>query len=197
MSDTLSQFIPTYTDISDWPIILYQNTGGTRSKKIAINPDTDVEYFFKGSKELPTGEIRYPTEFWSEVVSSKIGQCLGFKMLDYNIAYNKNDKQKMGCLSKSMIVYEENRLTEGKAYLTGFDPAYNPSKDKDSYTFQFIRNALESYQLEGSILNLLEVIVFDTIISNSDRHQENWGFIIHFKETIEAIDESINAKKKS
>ena len=126
----MEKYIPTYTDISNWNINVYQNTGGTRSKKIAIHPKTEVDYFFKASKELATGEFRYPMEFWSEIASSKIGQYLGFNMLDYNIGYNSNDKQKVGCLSKSMIEYSENKLTEGKAYLTGYNPQYNPLTDK-------------------------------------------------------------------
>jgi hypothetical protein len=33
-----------------------------------------MKNIFKGSKETPLREIRYPTEFWSEIISSKIGQ---------------------------------------------------------------------------------------------------------------------------
>ena len=194
----MDKYKPTYTDISEWQINHYQNTGGTRSKKIALNPENDTEYFFKGSKQLPSGEIRYPTEFWSEIVSSKIGQFLGFDMLDYNIGYNSRDKkQKIGCLSQSMIDNNQNKLTEGKAYLTGFNPYYNPDTDKSDYTFQFIDRTLKYYRLDGYINNLIEVIIFDAVISNSDRHQENWGVITNFKQTIKKIDEEIKDSKRS
>lgn len=187
----MEKFKTTYTDISGWQFNIYQNTGGTRSKKIALHPDSNKEFFFKGSKELDTGEIRYPTEFWSEIVSSKIGQFLGFNMLDYNIGYNENDKQKIGCLSKSMVEHTENNLTEGKSYLTGYNPKYNPETDKKEYTFQFIRKALNSFRLEKYINNLIEVIIFDALISNSDRHQENWGVITFFRETLHDIENTL------
>lgn len=160
----------TFKDISGWHKNVHYSTGGTRSKYIALHPDTNEEYFFKGSKETPTREIRYPTEFWSEIVSSKIGQFLGFTMLDYNIAYDDKHRQKIGCISKSMVLSSKNKLTEGITYLTGFNPKYNPEKDKKDYTFQFICKALKNFSLENYIENIIEIIVFDCIIGNSDRH---------------------------
>jgi hypothetical protein len=180
----------TFTDISDWHKNEFYSTGGTRSKYIALELVTNDEYFFKGSKETIGGEIRYPTEFWSEIVSSKIGQFLGFPMLDYNIGYDDNHKQKIGCLSKSMIG-SKNKLTEGIAYLTGFNPKYNPETDKNKYTFQFIRSALKQFDLIEYVENIIEIIVFDAIIGNSDRHQENWGIILFYKKTNSLIDNQL------
>jgi len=167
----------SFTDISEWQKNYHYSTGGTRSKYIAVHPENNTDYFFKGSKETPEGDIRYPTEFWSEIVSSKIGKFLGFPLLDYNIGYDENNKQKLGCLSKSMITEPSGKLTEGITYLTGANQNYNPEKDKKKYTFQFICTALEAFKLERYIKNIIEIIVFDSIISNSDRHQENWGII--------------------
>lgn len=77
----MDKFKATYTDVTDWDVIVYQNTTGSRSKKIIRKPETEDEFFFKGSKELADGEIRYPSEFWSEIISSKIGQYLKFNIL--------------------------------------------------------------------------------------------------------------------
>jgi hypothetical protein len=192
----MDTYNPTYTDVTEWNTIVYQNTTGSRSKKIITNPENDDEYFFKGSKELPDGEIRYPTEFWSEIVSSKIGQYLKFNVLDYNIGYNKEGTQKIGCLSKSMVLNSENKLTEGKAYLTGYKSSYNPETDKKEYTFQFIRKTLSFFNYENYIENLLEIIVFDALIGNSDRHQENWGIITNFNQTIKDFNDEINNNDK-
>ncbi|PZO30080.1 MAG: hypothetical protein DCF13_04535 [Flavobacteriaceae bacterium] len=191
----MNKFEATYTEITDWQKNVHYSTGGTRSKYIALNPDTNEEYFFKGSKETPLGEIRYPTEFWSEIVSSKIGQFLGFEMLDYNIAYDENHKQKIGCLSKSMILHSENKLTEGIAYLTGFNPNYNSEKDKIKYTFQFINKALIYFNLAKYGKNIVEIIVFDSIIGNSDRHQENWGIIMNYNQAIKEINYGLSKEK--
>lgn len=187
----MDKFKATYTDVTDWDVIVYQNTTGSRSKKIIRKPETEDEFFFKGSKELADGEIRYPSEFWSEIISSKIGQYLKFNILDYNIGYNKGGIQKIGCLSKSMVLNSKNKLTEGKVYLTGYKSSYNPEKDKKDYTFQFIRDTLSFFNYNSYIINLLEIIIFDALIGNSDRHQENWGIITNFEQTIEDFNEKI------
>lgn len=191
----MNNFEATYTEITNWQKNIHYSTGGTRSKYIAIHPETNYEYFFKGSKETENGEIRYPTEFWSEIVSSKIGQFLGFKMLDYNIAYDANHKQKIGCLSRSMVLHSENKLTEGITYLTGFNANYNPEKDKSKYTFQFINSALKEFNLENYIENIIEIIIFDSIIGNSDRHQENWGVITYYKVVLENLNDNLSKEK--
>lgn len=194
----MNDFEATYTEITNWQKNVHYSTGGTRSKYIALNPENFQEYFFKGSKETPFGEIRYPTEFWSEIVASKIGQFLGFEMLDYNIAFDKNHKQQIGCLSKSMILHSENKLTEGISYLTGFNSKYNPEKDKKNYTFQFIQDALIDFKLEEYVQNIIEIIIFDAIIGNSDRHQENWGVVVFYRETqIETDNDNIDKKSKT
>jgi hypothetical protein len=196
----MDEFIPTFTDITEWKVNKYTNTGGTRSKQIAIHPETEKQYFFKGSKVVPeTLEIKYPTEFWSEIISSKIGKYLGFNILDYNIGYSANNIQQVGCLSESMIENSRNKLTEGVTYLTGFNPSYRPAlrAHQEQYTFQFISEALQSFGLEEHLNELTEMIVFDSIISNSDRHQENWGVISYYNDTLNILDKQIEVSKSS
>lgn len=178
MKDNL---VPTFTDITQWQKRNYVNTGGTRAKFISLDENGDI-FYFKGSKEVPDGSIRYPLEFWSEIISSKIGQMLGFNMLDYNIGYDSNHIQKIGCLSKSMIDEKKERLTEGITYLKGYSPDYKPALDKKKYTFQFINNTLKHHKVEQHIVSIIDTIIFDCIIGNSDRHQENWGFIREYIE---------------
>lgn len=190
----MEKYIPTYKDITEWNKKMYSSTGGTRAKNIYINPDDFSEYFFKGSKKMQDGTFKYTSEFWSEIVASKIGQWLGFNILDYNIGFDINDEQQIGCLSKSMIDYSENLLSEGIAYLSGFDPKYNPDTDESRYTFNFIQEALAYFKLSNHKEKFVQMLIFDSIIGNSDRHQENWGFITKFKETIEEIDNAIQNK---
>lgn len=188
----MEKLIPVFIDISSWNKIPYSSTGGTRAKNIYVFPDDEKQYFFKGSKKLPDGTYKYPTEFWSEIAASKIGQMLDFDILDYDIGYDINDDQQIGCLSKSMVEHTENKLSEGVDFLRGFDSSYNPKKDEDRYNFEFITNALKFFELSEFVPHFIEMLVFDSIIGNSDRHQENWGFISKFRETIREIDKEIS-----
>lgn len=193
--DIIKKHIPKFTDISNWEIDYQYNTKGSRSKEIVSHPESGDLYFYKASKVDKFRKIRYSFEFWSEIVSSKVGQILGFNILDYNIAYDKRNSQPVGCISKSMINFEENKLTEGISYLTGFDADYNPEEDQDKYTFQFIEKALANFKLDRYLPNIIEMLVFDALVSNSDRHQENWAFITLYQKLTDSLEEKPNIEK--
>lgn len=162
-----NDYIPLFFDITEWNEKMFFQTKGTRDKCIVQNPEDNKNYFFKTS--FNQGDRNYKYEFWSEIVSSFVGKYLGFKILTYHIA-KKDDK--VGCLSKQMND-EKSSLIEGISLLTGYDNSYNP-KSKDSYnryTLEFIYEVLTFYSVKHDQLNKL--IIFDFIIGNSDRHQEN------------------------
>lgn len=175
-----------FYDITEWNEKPFFNTKGTRSKCVVSNPIDDSVYFFKTSM-LKEGKD-YKPEFWSEIISSEVGRLLGFNVLEYNIAKHGDE---IGCISKSMNT-EEECLTEGVSILTGYDNTYEPeSKDSYSaYTFHFIKSAIESFNLGEHIEGIIKTIIFDSLIGNSDRHQENWGFITPYKETELTVEEA-------
>ena len=181
-----------FYDITNWTEKPYFNTKGTRDKCVVSEPETGNDFFFKTS--LFKENRDYKTEFWSEIVASKIGQYLGFKVLDYNIA---KQGDKVGCISRSMLL-EGERLVEGINLLTGFDNTYNP-ENKSSYslyTFNFIKEALCFWGLSNNIEDIINTIIFDAIIGNSDRHQENWGFIAPYREQEFTENEAIGILQK-
>ncbi len=182
-----------FYDISSWNDKPWYQTGGTRNKVIVENPSNQKDYYFKTSLKRKQKDYKY--EFWSEIIASEVGRFLGFNLLRYDIAYNKGE---IGCISESMVTEGVNKLTEGMNYLTGYDTTYNP-EDKDShkqYTFQFIKKTLEYYRLGSSIENIIEIIIFDSIIGNGDRHQENWGIITVYNDVIKTLEEIAKKEKK-
>ena len=176
-----------FYDITEWNEKPFFNTKGTRNKCVVSNPEDDCVYFFKTSM-LKEGKD-YKPEFWSEIISSEVGRSLGFDVLEYNIAKHESE---IGCISKSMNT-EEECLTEGVSILTGYDNTYKPQNKESysAYTFHFIKSAIESFNLGEQIEDIIKTIIFDSIIGNSDRHQENWGFITPYKET-ELTNEEAN-----
>jgi hypothetical protein len=72
-------------------------------------------------------------------------------------------------------------LIEGGKYLQALENQFNPElkEARKMYSFQLIEKALEFFELHDYIDKIVEVIIFDAVISNGDRHQENWAFINH------------------
>lgn len=161
-------------NISEWNEQSWWNTGGTRDKKIYLNPEDGELYYFKQS--FKKGQRDYKHEFWSEIIASEVGELLGFNALAYHIAIRGNI---VGCISKSMINQASEELIEGGKYLQAFDNTFKPEniKLRNQYNFDLILNALISFKKEKHLKELAETIVFDALIGNSDRHQENWAII--------------------
>jgi hypothetical protein len=118
-------------NISDWSEQSWWNTGGTRDKKIYLNPDDGELYYFKQS--FKKGQRDFKHEFWSEIIASEIGMILGFDILRYDIAIHG---EVVGCISKSMISQASEELVEGGKYLQAFDNTFNPEnvKQRNQYT---------------------------------------------------------------
>lgn len=169
--------MPKLFTISDqWNEMPWMNTGGTRAKRYLQGPDGKF-YYFKRSQIKPGKDYRF--EFWSEVIAFELGSMLGFNILRYDVAI---DGEVMGCICETMINSEEEELIEGVKYLQAFSPTYDPTaKDHQKrYSFQLILNSLERAKLKNEIDNVIEIIVFDALIGNGDRHQENWAMISRY-----------------
>ena len=162
-----------FYDISNWEEHEYLGTGGTRDKVVVENAADNSLYYFKTS--LKKGDKDYTYEFWSEVIASEIGHVLGFNTLRYDVAANK---QTLGCLSKLMIDPYREQLDEGYKWIKRYQLTYD-TEDRDAYTFQVIDATLQSmFKGKGFTERLISTLVFDAIIGNEDRHQENWGIIV-------------------
>lgn len=182
--------MPDYINISHWNLQQWYNTGGTRAKKYLHNPDDNKTYYFKKSID------KYPFEFWSEIIAYELGKQAGFDVLKYDVAIFHDE---IGCVSQSMINNDEEELIEIGKYLQAFDNTFSPEdrKLRNQYTFQLIDGALQIFKLEHFIDKFLEVLVFDALIGNSDRHQENWAFIRTATTISKSIDEVETVIKSS
>ena len=60
----------------------------------------------------------------------------------------------------------------------------------------FIKDALSFWGLSNNVEDIIRTVIFDAIIGNSDRHQENWGFISPYKEHTFTEDEAVGVLRK-
>lgn len=162
-----------FIDVSNWQSKI-SSTKGTRDKGVIYEPETGDIYFIKFPMIKENRD--YSMETWSEIIAYEVGTALGFNVLRYDFAIKDN---RAGCISKNMVGENES-LVEGDSILTAYDPTYNPEDKKmySRYTFQFVMDALRQQGLyDGYEKEFVRILIFDSIIGNSDRHQSNWGAI--------------------
>ncbi|MCU0374959.1 MAG: hypothetical protein MUF24_06590, partial [Chitinophagaceae bacterium] len=96
--------------------------------------------------------------------------------MEYQPALYNGD---MGCISPLMIKPWEEELLEIGRYMTAINENFLPEnqKSRKEYTFQLLTETLDFFNLSDYLPNVLETLIFDAIIGNTDRHQENWAFI--------------------
>jgi hypothetical protein len=174
-----------FEDVSNWEEQLWLHSGGTRNKKILSDPN-GILYFFKESFNNNDGKF-YKYEFYSEVIASFLGKMIGLNVLNYTIAVFN---ERIGCLSRNMLD-ENEELIEGGKYLKGYNPDFIVDKEnpKSKYDYHLIDETLKKYFNPSEIDKIHELIIFDAIIGNSDRHQENWGYIATHNFVTKAISE--------
>ena len=161
---------PLYFCIDSWTRIREVNTTGTRDKGVYISP-THQTFYFKTS--IKQNRKDYPYEFWSEIAASRLGLLLGLPVLDYHIA---SCGDKIGCISPNMIDIRKEELIEGVNLILQFEPNFRDIC-KTNHHFWKIETALKSVNLIEYRRIAVEMIMFDCIIGNTDRHSENWALI--------------------
>jgi hypothetical protein len=170
-------FETTFTDLSNWiPKEWERPQKGSSSITIFEQPETTENYFFKES------HTRYELEFWSEIIASKFGQMIGLEVLDYNIGYYKGN---LGCLSKRMVNPDVGQvLYHGVEILNDHIETFEMS-DKPFFSYQDVQELCKKDDFKHLLKHFHEIIIFDALIGNTDRHTENWAFIRNFSAKID------------
>lgn len=168
------EFIAQPAYVEHWATYSATSTYGKREKDVRVEPSTGKLFYYKHS------DRRYPWDFWCEVIASRLGQMLGLDIAPYEPAYSKNDEGSYiwGCLSP--LLHDPKKGEEfvhGQSYLKVFKPDFETHRGRD-HDYELIQQAL---QLAGGhpddLLKFHEMLVFDALICNRDRHQENWALI--------------------
>ncbi|HEY0262329.1 MAG TPA: HipA domain-containing protein [Chitinophagales bacterium] len=163
-----------FIDATAWQNLSWLNSGGTRAKKI-LQDFEEGEYYFKCSEKKEAKYYKY--EFWNEIIAYQLGLHLGLDMLRYDVAVFENE---IGCISPKMITDEEH-LVEVGSFMTAQNPDFLPENNKarKQYTSQLLEETLKTFDLAEFLPFFFRTLLFDVIIGNTDRHQENWAFIVN------------------
>jgi hypothetical protein len=161
---------------------------GARAKEAVFSPtDTpgfltpNKRYLFKRSKRS------YPDQFWGEVIAYRVGCVLGVQVPPAFYAFNS----KTG-VSAALIEWF---YDDSESFLHGGDflERLRPDYDREVGTkhnlddVRVISTAMQQTRLLAADWRQwwVDALVFDALIGNTDRHQDNWGFVFSRRATAE------------
>lgn len=134
-------------------------------QKKLIDPQTNQQVLAKWPT-ISLGEI------YAEKISSLIGNHINIPVMQAEI----------GMVNDDLVVLGYNFLDPGEELIEGGDffDEYDRQRDKNNlppnYTFQKIKEILKT---ESLLNQFIDMLLFDCLIFNTDRHQDNWGLCIN------------------
>ncbi len=158
---------------------------GARDKRLLYSPKQQAQAFLvKNHRYLfkrPPG--RYPDQFWAEVAAYQIGCSLGLIVPPAFVAWDSRN-QECGALIEWFLDYPgraSERYVPGGDIMISMDPRYDRRRGK-THNLTAILHYLTVLQSNGSMDRewrtwWCDTLVFDALIGNTDRHQDNWGLL--------------------
>ena len=159
-------------DFSFWKEYDGASEGSGRSEKIWLqNPDHGQIGLFKFKKDIDT------TDNISECIAYDLACILGIPCAKFEVGMYEGRE---GSMSYNILKKPDQILVEGIHFIMLMYPKYNPELFIDTmtsnrYSIEMIKKAIERFV---PIDDLLKMLMFDYLIGNSDRHQNNWAILI-------------------
>lgn len=157
---------------------------GARAKEAVFAPAQPPDpvllpghrYLFKRSKRS------YPDQLWGEVVAYRIGCLLGVEVPPAFVAWNSNTGISAALIEWFYVDGREAFVMAGDLLLK-----IRPDFDRDLGTRHNMKDnsVLLRALAQGKLLHTnwrqwwVDSLLFDALIGNTDRHQDNWGLIFH------------------
>lgn len=135
-------------------------TKGTREKRIAIDKSTNQKAYFKYEKYNCS-------EACSEKMSYEIALALGYQCARIELA--RDFSGKLGVLNYVFIDLNNNTHDDAISYINR-----DSSKRNEYYTITNIKKCLDMIDTT-MFKDFLKIMLFDALIGETDRHEENWG----------------------
>jgi len=164
--------ISAIVQIDDW-VALDEELAGSRVKRTVAEPETDNLYVFKEPKPQREAQI------WSELIASFIaGDLLDWPVQHAQIAM-KNGQ--IGNLLEYVYDPHSHIFLAGDQFCKHIDPDFDPKQGR-RHTWALIKRLrsgtiLDALQEDAYFQFWAKAIAFDTLISNTDRHAENWAVL--------------------
>lgn len=139
------------------------NTKGSRQKRVIV----DIQ-----KRKLRIGFFKYEkyncSEACSEKLAYEIAKCL--KIKSARIEFAKDENGTLGIISY-LFINSSNTHTDAKDFFN-----VNDFDRKKFCKIANIKSFLDKYG-ENEFKSFIEMMVFDALIGETDRHEENWGLL--------------------
>ena len=131
------------------------------------------------------GHKWYPNESITEHLLTRIGQLLGLKMAE---SYLVSAHGQIRFLSRYFLKRNQN-LVHGAEIFSDYlkdeefvEEVEQVGAAQDFFSFQFIEEAIREQfpdQTSSILEGYTQMLAFDAIVGNNDRHHYNWGVVVH------------------
>lgn len=163
---------------------------GTKSKYWCSDPDGN-DYLFKSIETYDSNYnlISRGGEDWSEKISCELAKKLSIPCADYELAHNGISR---GVITPNFIHSHNAYLVTANEVLNNYSaPITLESQEKSErqnimHVYIILRRIIRSKPLGFNSLPGIKsaadffsgYLMLDTLVSNQDRHSENWGLIV-------------------
>ncbi len=161
-------------DFSTWTPYEGFAEGSGRSEKLWLKSPNGQIGLFKFPKTNTDGNSE-TTEHVSEHLAYKIGEKLGVSTAIVEIGKYNN---RIGSMSYFVCEPNEN-LQEGIGFISGKYPKFNAETmlDEENNRYYCLEHILNSVPKGVPNKIWIEMMLFDFLIGNTDRHQSNWALL--------------------
>ena len=158
---------------------------GARDKSLFYSPTpvplaflvSNHRYLFKHAFN------RYPDQFWAEIIAYRIGCLLGVGVPPAFVSWDSGTGV-CGALIEWFLDFPgepQERYTAGGDIMTSMIRGYDRKKGRQ-HNFQAIERYLTLLEKNGVLKRdwltwWCDTLIFDALIGNTDRHQDNWGLL--------------------
>lgn len=171
-------------NFDSWKVYDGASEGSGRSEKIWLISDSGEIGLFKYPKIDPQDQ-KETTEHVSEHLAHQLGNILQVPTAKVDIGVRDG---RIGSMSY-LVTQKNEALIEGIDFMSGKYPSYNAEtmQDEDSrqyYCIEHIFNSVPSFVPKRI---WIEMMLFDFLIGNRDRHQSNWALLLKVVSKEESI----------
>lgn len=151
-------------------------------KCAVFSPDSPTESVVEKRKRhlFKLSDRKYPDQFWAEIVAYRIGCLLGVEVPPYFVAHNSQTGES-GALSEWFYTDRVDEFQAAGDILVKDKPFFERKKGSDHNLEDNARILNQMVRGNPVAVNWkqwwVDALLFDTLIGNTDRHQDNWGII--------------------